>query len=92
MQHRATEEHVNMKKYAAGITLLGLFCLFGCQSSDPKERVVVADIAITDITVIDALRGVRVNQTVWLKGDEIVGVTSDFAPGFAAEEKIDGQG
>lgn len=47
--------------------------------------------AITNVTVIDAVNGIRTNQTVIYDGDEIVSVNPDGAPANVAKT-IDGSG
>ena len=48
-------------------------------------------IAITNVTVIDAVNGVRENQTVVFDGDEITAIQSSAAD-IAAAATIDGTG
>ena len=69
------------------ITYLALVChLASCQpASQPTGT------AITNVTVIDAVNGVRSNHTVVYDGDEIVSVGPGGAPADVAET-IDGSG
>jgi imidazolonepropionase-like amidohydrolase len=73
-----------MKNYLVGI-VLSLALLTGCGGPAPSGT------AITDVTVIDAINGVREHQTVIFDGDEIVAVMPVGAE-IAAAESIDGSG
>ena len=66
------------------IILLAL--LAGCQSEPAPSGT-----AITNVTVIDAINGVRENQTVVFDGDEITNIQSADAE-LTATETIDGSG
>ncbi len=61
-----------------------VFILAGCAEQDNS-------IAIQNVTVIDAVNGVRENQTVVFDGDEIIAVQASGQPVTAAEI-IDGTG
>ena len=72
--------------------------LIGCGTTDsliePAQRS-TADYAITNITVIDAINGVRENQTVVLRGDKILAVqpsSASFNASVSAEQTIEGAG
>ena len=69
-------------------TTFFLFALLLAGSDQPSP----SGIAISNITVIDAVNGVRERQTVIFDGDEIISVapTSDEDP--AAVQAIDGSG
>lgn len=69
------------------ITYLAMMCqVASCQpASQPSGT------AITNVTVIDAVNGVRTNHTVVYDGDEIVSVGSGETPADVAET-IDGSG
>ena len=72
--------------------------LAGCGATNSliePTQVATADYAITGITVIDAVSGVRENQTVVLRGDEILAVqpsTATFNASISADQTIDGAG
>ncbi len=70
--------------------LLSTLLLSGCATDRGAEP--LADLAITDVTVIDALNGSRPHHTVLVTGDRITAVlpTSDASP--RAERTIDGSG
>lgn len=73
--------------------------LTGCaEQSEPQTttgsaaaEAVSGNVAITDVTVIDGLNGVRSNQTVLFSNDEIIAVQDATLP-FTAAETIDGGG
>ena len=69
---------IHMKNWS--ITLL-LFALLGACSDDSPQTM-----AITNVTVIDAVNGVRENQTVVFGGDEILAVQAAEAAVDAAEQ------
>jgi len=66
-------------------TLFSLIVLAGCGGPDPTGT------AITNVTVIDAINGVREHQTVIFDGDEIVAVESGETD-IAVANSIDGSG
>jgi hypothetical protein len=69
------------------IMYLAVVCqVASCQPPSPPTGT-----AITNVTVIDAVNGVRPNQTVVYDGDEIVSVAPGRAPVHVAET-IDGSG
>ncbi len=76
--------------------MLALFFLTSCSepqsdnSNDAAPSVATAT-AISNVTVIDGLNGVRANQTVVFDGDEIIAVQAADMPVEAAEI-IDGSG
>lgn len=72
-----------MKKLATIIAIV--FLLAGCGQPSMQGT------AITNVTVIDAINGVRENQTVIFDGDEIVAVQPS-GPDVTAAETIDGTG
>ena len=74
-----------MMKIVPGLSLSALVCLLAaCQPQ-------TSGTAITNVTLIDAVSGVRENQTVVFDGDTIVSISpSDAAP--AAATVIDGTG
>jgi len=77
-----------MKRTNLAVFLLTATLAFaGCSTEIPPTGT-----AITNVTVIDAVNGVRQNQTVFFDGDEIisVSVTSDDSP--PAATLIDGSG
>lgn len=65
--------------------LLALALLTGCSKPVPVGT------AITDVTVIDAVNGVREHQTVIFDGDEIISVAASGTD-VAAANTIDGSG
>lgn len=67
------------------ITLISVFAGCGAPEAPPRGT------AITGVTVIDAVNGVRENQTVLFDGDEILAVGPAGGP-VAAAETIDGSG
>jgi len=73
-----------MKKYIATV-LLSTTVLAGCGGPAPTST------AITDVTVIDAVNGVRTHQTVVFDGDEIIAVVSSDTEVVVAD-LIDGYG
>ncbi len=66
-------------------TLFSIALLAGCGGPAPSGT------AITNVTVIDAINGVREHQTVIFDGDEIVAIESG-ATESAVVESIDGSG
>lgn len=74
-----------MKTAIVCVTVALLFA--GC-SQDELPR----GTAITNVTVIDAVNGVRENQTVLFFGDEILAVTSSASLSPPPEHTIDGSG
>jgi len=66
-------------------------CSDGSSDSDPAPTPAPAGIAITNVTVIDAVNGVREMQTVIFDGDEITAVQSADLP-ISVVESIDGTG
>lgn len=73
-----------MNNYFAA-ALLALALLSGCSKPAPVGT------AITDVTVIDAVNGVREHQTVVFDGDEIISVAASDTDVVAANT-IDGSG
>jgi imidazolonepropionase-like amidohydrolase len=73
-----------MRNYLAA-ALFSIVLLAGCGGSAPSGT------AITNVTVIDAINGVREHQTVIFDGDEIVAIESG-ATESAVVESIDGSG
>jgi len=73
-----------MNNYIAAV-LLALALLTGCSEPAPVGT------AITDVTVIDAINGVREHQTVIFDGDEIISVVANGTD-VAAANTIDGSG
>jgi hypothetical protein len=77
-----------MNRRNLGISLfIATLCGAGCSTEAPTTGT-----AISNVTVIDAVNGVRKNQTVFFDGDEIISVatTSDDLP--PAATFIDGTG
>jgi len=75
------------KTETLAVTCLALACLAtACTPNEPPSGT-----AITNVTVIDAVNGVRVNQTVVFDGDEIVAVGSSDAA-INTAQTIDGSG
>ncbi|MGI9261596.1 MAG: amidohydrolase family protein [Woeseiaceae bacterium] len=64
--------------------ILGVFLLVACQPAPTGT-------AITNVNVIDAVNGVRENQTVVFDGDEITAI-QDSSVELSAAETIDGTG
>lgn len=77
-----------MKPFVAALLLL-IPLLSAC--SDGSVPPAAADTAITNVTVIDAVNGVRPNQTVLFTGDEILAV-QPAGEAFSADESVDGTG
>ncbi len=76
-----------MNKHLTAVASVLVACLLAaCQSA--SQPVITA---ITNVTVIDAVNGVRTNQTVVYNGDEIVSVGPGQVPADVAET-IDGTG
>ena len=78
--------------------LIGL-ALTGCQSSgkeQPEPPARIADLAITNVTLIDAADGLRANYSVFIQGDQIVAVEPGTKPGQEnsrqARQSVDGTG
>jgi imidazolonepropionase-like amidohydrolase len=72
-------------RHTAVIAIAVLLALSGCSEKQPVGT------AITNVTVIDAVNGVRSNHTVIFDGDEIIAVApASKAP--EANESIDGTG
>jgi imidazolonepropionase-like amidohydrolase len=65
---------------------VGALWLSGCSAASPR-----ADLAIENVTVIDAVSGARSGQTVLVRGDSIVSV-GPAGPAVAAEQVVDGTG
>jgi hypothetical protein len=63
----------------------------GSGAVSPAEPAVDSGVAITNVTVIDAVNGVRENQTVVFDGDRIMAV-QDASLAYLAAETIDGSG
>ena len=76
---------MNVTIKRAGVLALAAL-LAACQPATPPTGT-----AITNVTVIDAVNGVRAEQTVVYDGDEIISVGPGSAPGNVAET-IDGSG
>lgn len=80
MLHYSTSRQIRIALSFAAFLLFA-----GCAESQPTGT------AITNVTVIDAVNGMRVNQTVRFDGDRILAVNpASEAP--AAAETIDGSG
>jgi cytosine/adenosine deaminase-related metal-dependent hydrolase len=76
-----------MKVFLRAIAYLTVACqVVSCQPASQSTGT-----AITNVTVIDAVNGVRANHTVVYDGDEIVSVAPGGAPAHVAET-IDGSG
>lgn len=67
--------------------VLAIATIFGCSEQSPGP----IGTAITNVTVIDAVNGVRENQSVVFDGDEIIAIQSAEAE-LNAAEVIDGRG
>jgi len=76
-----------MKNITIATTLLAATLLIACSPAEPPST----GTAITNVTVIDAVNGVREAQTVIFDGDEIIAVQPAAEPVSAASE-IDGSG
>ncbi len=77
-----------MNRYALTRAIIfASIMLAGCSQDVPPRGT-----AITNVTVIDAVSGVRENQTVVFDGDEIITVASSTDDVPAAVEIIDGSG
>ena len=77
-----------MKIRPIGLTLL-LFAVAGCAARTGPQAT-PADLAITDVTVVDVERGVLIPaRTILIRGNRIVDVTSTESP---ARQTIDGSG
>lgn len=70
--------------------LLALLCMFGCTQEQSEGT--AQGLAITNVTVIDAVNGVRENQTIVFQSDEIVMVGPADSEYPAVAESIDGRG
>ncbi len=87
-----------LKRVGVLATVLILFCASACQTPGADSAAGTAiDLAITNVTVIDAVGGARPSQTVLLRGDNIVAVVpaSDktaTAQATAAARVVDGSG
>ena len=76
---------------ASALSILSLCSalLIGCTEDAPDP----VDLALTHVTVIDAVNPVRRNQTVLIDDGRIVGIVdSDIAPEMPAAEQIDASG
>ena len=71
-----------------------LFSLGACQSltGSVPEPMPAASLAITNVTVIDAVSPVRYNQTVYVRDDAIVGIGPSTNGDLRADDVIDGTG
>lgn len=76
------------KSFAPLLLVLGAGILTACGGEQPEAR----GTAISNVTVIDAVHGVREGQTVIFDGDEIIAVGGAGAELPAAEREIDGSG
>ncbi len=76
-----------MKILSRAITYLAMTCLIASCQPAPQPT----GTAITNVTVIDAVNGVRTDHTVVYDGDEIVSVSPGGAPANVAKA-IDGSG
>ncbi len=83
MQRLKTDNHSVKNSPVAPLLFAVIFA--GCVQPAPTGT------AITDVTVIDAINGVREHQTVIFDGDEIVAVTSSDTD-TAVANSIDGRG
>lgn len=72
------------------VLLFLLVAVAGCSQEEPQAT--PQGTAINNVTVIDALSGVRENQTVVFLGDEIISVTPAGGEPPAVAETIDGSG
>lgn len=79
-----SEKHNHWTRRVTSIGIVASLILGGCQPAPTGT-------AITNVTVIDAVNGVRENQTVVFDGDEIAAVQSANEE-MAAAEVIDGSG
>lgn len=75
----------------ACLTLISICLLSGCGDELNTQAMPPADIAITDVTVIDAVNGTRDNMTVWLSGDKIIAVDPSGITEVTATHVIDGR-
>ena len=73
------------------VTCLLLTLLVACSQDEPSSTAITSGTAITNVTVVDAINGVRENQTVVFDGDEIVYVGGD-AGAPRAVGTIEGKG
>ncbi len=69
-----------------------LACLSGCEQPATSTTSPDFSIAITNVTVIDAVNGTRSDMTILLKGDEIVSVEPSASVAPNAQQVIDGAG
>jgi hypothetical protein len=76
----------------ACLTLISICLLSGCGDEPNTHAIAPADIAITDITIIDATNGSRQNMTVRLRGDQIIDVAPSATINATANQVIDGRG
>jgi hypothetical protein len=76
----------------ACLTLISICLLSGCGDEPNPHAIAPADIAITDITIIDATNGTRQNMTVRLRGDQIIDVAPSATINATANQVIDGRG
>ena len=70
-----------------GVLIAALVLVAACAKEEPPRGT-----AIIDVTVIDAINGVREHQTVVFDGDKIITVASADAPLAPAMHSIDGSG
>ena len=83
----------NITRAASTLTLctvsLFIALLSGCSNDTPKP----IDLAIANVTVVDAVNPVRSNQTVLIDQGRIIDIVSgDSAAEVVAREHIDGSG
>lgn len=82
---------MNMRQMlSCGLWLCGLIVLSATARAESFEPRPVQKTAIENVTLIDALNGVRENQTIVFEGDRITSIGSEKAEDVA--ERIDGTG
>jgi len=81
-----------MKPIAIALSILGLSTLVACSGEPEAVSEPARGIAITNVTVIDAVNGVRENRTVVFDGDEIIAVADADDGNLNVERQVDGSG
>ncbi len=83
---------MNLHNWPNCLVLLGLAITAGCGEPPAPPIPPQHAVAITNVTVIDAVSGVRDSQTVVLDGDNIVSVMPSSDMPVNARQVIDGSG
>jgi imidazolonepropionase-like amidohydrolase len=81
-----------MRRLSIGFGLWTLVFALGCTGTPPAAPLPPRPFWIEDVTLIDALHGVREHQRVVVSGDEIVSVADASEPAPEVALRIDGTG